>query len=274
MCEHRHTCRAHRGAVATAGRAGAHLRRATGGAARVPAALRRCLSLPAVPLRPEDSVMAVRTCRLVSRPLLGCLVLAGITLAGGLVRAAPSQSSRQGIAYRWVDENGVVHYGDHIPPQYAAQDRAVLNAQGVEVRHFDAQKSPEQAAADARERATQIRQRQHDAFLITTYTSVKDIEALRDGRLEQLKGQRTAAQQYVDSLRTRLASLQTRALTFRPYNPHTDARRMPDDLAENLVRTVNDLNVQTHNLDAKTAEETALRDQFQADIERYRALHT
>src|SRR5207302_1728727 len=154
MCEHRHTCRAHRGAVATAGRAGAHLRRATGGAARVPAALRRCLSLPAVPLRPEDSVMAVRTCRLVSRTLLGCLVLAGITLAGGVVRAAPSQSSRQGIAYRWVDENGVVHYGDHIPPQYAAQDRAVLNAQGVEVRHFDAQKSPEQAAADARERAT------------------------------------------------------------------------------------------------------------------------
>src|SRR5207302_758834 len=191
--------------------------------------------------------------------LLGCLVLAGITLAGSVVRAAPSQASRQGIAYRWVDENGVVHYGDHIPPQYAAQDRAVLNAQGVEVRHFDAQKSPEQAAADARERATQIKQRQHDAFLITTYTSVKDIEALRDGRLEQLKGQRTAAQQYVDSLRTRLASLQTRALTFRPYNPHTDARRMPDDLAENLVRTVNDLNVQTHNLDAKTAEETAMR---------------
>ena len=218
--------------------------------------------------------MAVRTCRLVSRPLLGCLVLAGITLAGGLVRAAPSQSSRQGIAYRWVDENGVVHYGDHIPPQYAAQDRAVLNAQGVEVRHFDAQKSPEQAAADARERATQIRQRQHDAFLITTYTSVRDIEALRDGRLEQLKGQRTAAQQYVDSLRTRLASLQTRALTFRPYNPHTDARRMPDDLAENLVRTVNELHAQDHELAVKTQEETTLRAQFQADIERYRALHT
>ena len=49
---------------------------------------------------------------------------------------------------------------------------------------------------------------------------------------------------------------------------------MPDDLAENLVRTVNDLNVQTHNLDAKTEEETALHEQFQADIERYRALHT
>lgn len=218
--------------------------------------------------------MAIRTRRLASRPLLGCLLLAGITLAAGAVCAAPSQSSKQGIAYRWVDEHGVVHYGDHIPPQYASQERAVLNAQGVEVGHLDAQKSPEQAAADARARAAQIKQRQHDAFLITTYTSVKDIEALRDARLEQLKGQRVAAEQYVDTLRTRLAALQTRALGFRPYNTRADAGRMPDDLAENLVHTVNDLNVQTRNLDAKNEEETALREQFQADIERYRALHT
>ncbi len=220
--------------------------------------------------------MPVNTCRFAFGPLLGCLLLAAVTLAAGAARAAPgqSQSSKQGIAYRWVDENGVVHYGDHIPPQYATQDRAVLNAQGVEVGHLDAQKTPEQAAAAARERAAQIRQRQHDAFLITTYTSVKDIEALRDLRLDQLKGQRVAAAQYVDTLRSRLAALQSRALTFKPYNSRTDAHRMPDDLAETLVRTVNDLNVQTRNLAAKNDEETELRAQFQADIERYRALHT
>lgn len=218
--------------------------------------------------------MPVNTRRLAPGPLLGCLVLGLVMLDGGAARAAPSQSSKQGIAYRWVDENGVVHYGDHIPPQYAKQDRAVLNSQGVEVGHLDAQKSPEEAAAAARERAAQIKQRQHDAFLITTYTSEKDIEALRDARLEQLKGQRTAAEQYVDTLRTRLAALQTRALAFRPYNTRADARRMPDDLAETLVRTVNDLNVQTRNLAAKSQEETELRAQFQADIERYRALHT
>src|ERR1700739_300549 len=153
MCEHRHTCRAHRGTVATPRRAPAHLRGATGGAARIPAALRRCLSLPAVPLRPETSAMAIRTRRLASRPLLGYLLRVGITLAVSAVCAVAGQpqSSKQGIAYRWVDEHGVVHYGDHIPPQYAAQDRAVLNAQGVEVRHLDAQKSPEQGAADARD---------------------------------------------------------------------------------------------------------------------------
>jgi hypothetical protein len=168
----------------------------------------------------------------------------------------------------------VVHYGDHIPPQYASQERAILNSQGVEVGHLEGQKTQEQVAAAARERATQMKQRQHDAFLITTYTSVKDIEALRDRRLDQLRGQRAAAEQYTESLRTRLASLQSRALNFRPYSSRADARRMPDDLAEVLVRTVNELNAQSHELTVRTQEETTLRAEFQADIERYRALHT
>ena len=49
---------------------------------------------------------------------------------------------------------------------------------------------------------------------------------------------------------------------------------MPDDLAEDLVRTVNELRAQAAALAASTEEETALRKQFQGDIERYRELHT
>ena len=204
------------------------------------------------------------------------LALLASAALGATAWAAPSshasaQSSQKGIAYRWVDEQGVVHYGDHIPPQYASQDRTILNSQGVEVGHLDAQKTPEQEAAAARARQALMKQKQHDAFLVSTYTSVKDIEALRDARLDQLKGQRAAGEQYVESLRVRLASLQSRALSYHPYSK--DARRMPDDLAENLVRTVNELRVQSSALSAKGAEEAALRSQFQDDIERYRELH-
>jgi hypothetical protein len=208
-------------------------------------------------------------------PRIAFLLSSAALIVGVSSAWAQSPSSSKGpIAYRWVDEQGVVHYGDHIPPQYANRERQVLNSQGVEVGRQDAQKTPEQLAADAREHAAQIRQRQHDAFLITTYTSIKDIEALRDVRLEQLRGQRTAAEQYVESLRSRLATLQTRALNFQPYSANASARRMPDDLAENLVRTVNELDVQSRALATQGEEESSLRSQFQADIERYRALHT
>jgi hypothetical protein len=206
---------------------------------------------------------------------LSLLAAALLTVAGAVHADSKDPSSKNGpIAYRWVDEQGVVHYGDSIPPQYANKEKALLNSQGVEVGRVDGQKSPEQIAAEARDRAALMKQRQHDAFLVTTYTSVKDIETLRDARLDELRGQRAAAEQYMDSLRVRLASLQSRAMNFAPYSPRADARRMPDDLAEDLVRTVNELHAQTTALAARNEEETELRAQFQSDIERYRELHT
>lgn len=176
--------------------------------------------------------------------------------------------------YRWVDDQGVIHYGDQIPPQYANKDREVLNSEGVPVKHFDGAKSPDKIATEEHDRAAQIRQKQHDSFLVTTYTSVKDIEALRDSRLEQLKAQRAASQQYVEGLRTRLGALQQRALSFSPYSSRPDARRMPDDVAEDLVHTVSEMHTQVTALASQGEMEAKLREQFQADIERYRELHT
>jgi len=47
---------------------------------------------------------------------------------------------------------------------------------------------------------------------------------------------------------------------------------MPDDLAEDLMRTINEMRSQRTALAAKDAEENALRSQFQADIDRFREL--
>jgi hypothetical protein len=198
------------------------------------------------------------------------LLLAVAALTATAAFAAPDAGK---TTFRWVDDQGVVHYSDEVPAPAAGKDREIMNSQGVPVRHLDGQRSPEQLAADARARAELIKQKQHDTFLVTTYTSVKDIEALRDARLEQLKTQRVAGQQYVESLRARLGALQSRALGFRPYSASA-SRPVPDDLAEDLVRTLNEMNTQTGALASKSEEETNLRAQFQADIERYRELHT
>lgn len=204
------------------------------------------------------------------RAALGVLIGLAV-LASAATDAADNKD--KGVAYRWVDENGVVHYGDQVPPQYSTREQSVLNSQGVVVRQFEAQKTPEQLAAEERRQQSTLRQKQHDSFLLTTYTSVQDIEALRDVRLAQLHGQRAAAEQYVESLHSRLNALQGRARFFKPYSARPDAHRMPDDLAEDLVRTLNELHEQTEALAVKSEEETALKAQFQADIERYRQLH-
>jgi Domain of unknown function (DUF4124) len=200
-------------------------------------------------------------------------ILIGVLSVVAVANVASGGNDKGNVAYRWVDDQGVVHYGDRIPPQYAQKEHSVLNSQGVEVRRLDAQKTPEQLAAEERVRQGIIRQKQHDSFLLTTYTSVKDIEALRDVRLAQLQGQRVAAEQYVEGLHSRLGALQKRAMTLKPYSSRPDARRMPDDLAEDLVRTLNELRTQDNVLVTKGEEETTLKAQFQADIERYQELH-
>jgi uncharacterized protein (DUF342 family) len=110
---------------------------------------------------------------------------------------------------------------------------------------------------------------QHDRFLVTTYSSVKDIERLRDERLDQLTAQISAAQGYIATLDSRLQALQQRAQQFRPYSTAPTARRMPDDLAEQLVRGQSEAISQRKALEHKKQEMADVRAQFDADSVRF-----
>jgi hypothetical protein len=196
-------------------------------------------------------------------------LLLAVPLAGGA--AEPSKTSQ---TYKWVDERGVTHYGDRIPPEYARSERAVLNHEGVEIKRLEAQKSPEQQREEQRLAEEKQRLRDHDVFLLTTYASPRDIEQLRDQRLALMSDQRKSTQAYVDALESRLADLQLKAQFFRPYSSNAGARRMPDQMAEDLVRTLNEVGRQRAALNARLEDENQLRSQFQADLERYKALKT
>jgi len=185
---------------------------------------------------------------------------------------AQNAGDKGGVVYRWVDEHGVVHYGDSVPPKYARDQREMLNSQGVVVGHVDAEKTSAQLAAEASARARQLAQKQRDYFLLSTYASVKDIESLRDERLSQLQAQQTAAQQYVQSLQSRLGSLESRAQEFKPYSSRLNAPRMPDELAQELVQTESEVRLQNQAIQARTEQEEQVKAQFQSDIERFEQL--
>jgi hypothetical protein len=202
--------------------------------------------------------------RLIKLAALLCCVIGAATALPALAQGTTS--------YKWVDDKGVVHYGDRVPPDAVKRERAVLNDQGVEVGRLSAEKTPEELAAEKLSLAVAARLRERDDLLRATYSSVRDIELLRDQRLEQLHEQRMSTQTYVATLNQRLAELQARAQTFKPYNPAPGARRMPDGLAEDLVRTVNEISRQRQLLDDRTAAEAQTRTQFQSDIERFRQL--
>ena len=196
--------------------------------------------------------------------------LCSLLLAAALAHGA-STPKDSGRTYKWVDEKGVTHYGDSVPPEYAHQSRSELNSQGVEVNRTAAELSPEQAAAAQHAAAEESRRRQHDLFLLNTYTSASDIEQLRDERVALVDGQMAIARGSIESLNVRLQSLITRLGGFKPYS-ETGRRRGPDQLAEEAVRAMQERRSLDVTIAAREKEKSELRARFDADLARYREL--
>ncbi len=196
------------------------------------------------------------------------IVAVAVLLAGA--SAARADAGRR--LYKWVDEQGVTHFGDRIPPEYASQEQHIYNAQGVEIERREAQKTAEQLAAEDQQRKAADEMHNRDRNLLITYVSLPEIERLRDQRLALLADQMKVTNQFLEMLNVRLQKVETTITKFRPYSDNPHAPPMPDQVAEDLVRIRNDIRTQQHNLLEKRSEEAATRAQFDSDISRFREL--
>lgn len=203
------------------------------------------------------------------RLLLPALLVA---LCAGLAHA---QSGKDRKLYRWVDNDGQVHYGDSVPPEYAEQDRDILNRQGVPIAReqglVTAEEAAQLAAADKAARDEQKR-KLRDRVLLQTYQSVREIEVLRDNRLELVDAQLTIQEQSLANLRAQRAQLQKQAARYAPVNKDPKALALPEEVSADLSRAANDIATQETNLLKRREERENIRLNFEADIKRYREL--
>lgn len=181
--------------------------------------------------------------------------------------------------YRWVDDQGVVHYGDSVPPEYAVHDRHVLNDYGVPVERQEgamtaqeiAEKQAAQQAADALKQRQEAA-RARDETLLDTYLSVQEIESLRDRRAEMLDGQIHYTALYLDALRDKLERLQTDAARFRPYSSDPEAPPIHENLATELSDTLDSIIRYEKTLAAARNRKVQLVAKFDDDIDRFKQL--
>ena len=129
-----------------------------------------------------------------------------ILVALGSLLLGMTEASAEQKLYRWVDNEGLVHYSDHVPPAFANQDLDILNDHGIAVDHVDHAASEEELAERAQLAAVKEaedeaarEQARIDSVLLATYLSVEDIVRLRDQRLELLEAQADVTEQYLRS---------------------------------------------------------------------------
>ena len=204
----------------------------------------------------------------------GWVLFSAVLLGSSALGASSSQSSSSSgrKVYEWVDAQGITHYGDWIPPEYASREHRVITGQGIELQRTEAQKSPEQLAVEEQKRVDAARGADRDRNLLNTYVSVQEIERLRDQRLTLLSDQIKVTGQFLEILNGKMSKLKLSSARFRPYSTDPNAPPMSDQVAEDLVRVGSDIHTQEENLREKRAEEAIMSKQFESDIARFKEL--
>ena len=176
--------------------------------------------------------------------------------------------------YKWVDKDGITHYGSSIPPEYASQQTEQIDAHGNVVKTTAAQKTPEQLAAEqkAQQQAAQqaqvdAAQQAHDKVLLDTYTSTNDMDRDRDSKLASIDAQINVFNGTISGLQTTLADLQDRSNELvsknQPVTPKLQ-KQIDDTKAQLITNQQQLLKEQQHKQEVST--------QFANDIARFKQL--
>jgi hypothetical protein len=208
-----------------------------------------------------------------------------IITAGGLAVWLCATSVCAADVYRWVDENGEVHYSETLPPDYQDKGHDVLNRDGIVVdenqtltppppvavpKEEERQELPRDASGLPRPKAlyseAEMQQRM-DNFLMLRYESEQEILDAMNVEIKQLNYDRRLLEGSHASTNTAYrgqirvaAELQRAGLAVDPAT-----RREIEKLRGALVKN-------TKSLEGLQRREDAIRDEFDKHLQRYRYL--
>ena len=175
--------------------------------------------------------------------------------------------------YKWVDNEGITHYGEVIPPEYADKDRVELNQDGRVVKEQEIltpQKRLAKEQADTKKRAEEqlaIDRQRRDKTLINTYSNVNEIELARSRSLQQIDARIFVIQSSIKSASADLAGLQNEADGYTKRH-----RETPQSLKDDLQNAQTRLDMLNNDLAQPLADKAAIEARYDADKARYMEL--
>ncbi|MBK9161422.1 MAG: DUF4124 domain-containing protein [Nitrosomonadales bacterium] len=191
-----------------------------------------------------------------------------IALIAGLTFCLPASAKM----YKWVDDNGVTHYGETIPPQYANKDRAVLEKGRVvkkqEVLTAEERRAKEEADKQERiEKEAAIDRKRHDKALINTYSNVNEIDLARSRNLQQVDARISSINSQIRMSSDSLGGLQKEA-----DGRKKSGKAVPPSLLDDIQSTQERLENLQQELGNANAEKDTLNARYDTDKARYKEL--
>ncbi|MCB5188785.1 DUF4124 domain-containing protein [Methylobacillus caricis] len=195
-------------------------------------------------------------------PHLSIIVFALAISSSMLLSAAENKPA--GKIIKWVDENGVTHYGDTIPPQYAGKPSTNINSRGMPQRdHVD------KSVGNEVNTNKETEQSRRDRTLQSVYSSEQEIDLARDRNLQM-------DQVMLEGLEQRKLSASSRLQNLKQSAADLGKRNKP--IPEELKKDIKDVNLEIGKIDEQIVERKqhmdATRQRFDNDRKRFTELKT
>jgi len=175
--------------------------------------------------------------------------------------------------YKWVDDKGVTHYGEVMPPEYANKNNVLLNDHGRLIKRNEKINNTDQRADDEAEAKKRIdneaklERSRKDKALLNTFSNEKEIDLARDRNLN-----------HIESLISSIQSLQQVAQeSLKNYHQEAEERKLAGrklsvSLQADITESENKLAKLQLNLVKTQEKAAAVKASYEADKIRFREL--
>lgn len=165
--------------------------------------------------------------------------------------------------YKWLDENGEVHYGHNLPPEMVRVEHQRLSSQGVVLEHIEDASVPNMIL-ETELTQNQLAARVQKRLLLATYRSVDDISIVRDRSLTMLGKEREVVQRQIAQLREHLADAEgmQRQVSDQKGLVYSTLHDTVQSLRESLSR-------QRTRLSDVSNKQQSVREQYLVEVQRY-----
>ncbi len=176
----------------------------------------------------------------------------------------------------WTNNEGVKECGTYVPPEYSQKRIETRGTSGRVQEVEDRAKTEEELAEIERlaklkeiEDAKIAEQKKQDDILLKTFTRERDINMLRDSKVNVIEGIITVTKSNNKALQKKLEKLQKKAA-----NIERRGKKPPKNLLEDMKSIIKSMKKNADSIEAKRKEQEIIRAKFAKDLKRFHFLKT
>lgn len=191
-----------------------------------------------------------------------------------LVSIFISQPVMAGKIKCWRNNEGTRECGSYVPPEFSQKKTEIRNESGRVVEVEERAKTKAELAEIERqeqlkkiEEAKRAEQKKKDDILLQSFSTERDINMLRDSKINVIEGILTVTNSNNKALRKKLEKLQKRAA-----NAERRGKKPPQNIVSDIKAIEARLNKNMSSIKTKRVEQQEICKKFAYDLQHFREL--